>query len=127
MALNDRQQIFHKITALIATFPHQSPHSTELVEGQREMANIPNEFICPLTKQIMREPVKVFDNHTYEKEAIEKYLKEHNKSPITGEECEDEDDHWTLPNRKLKEKIKIFVSVNNVSLDCVQDNETCYM
>eukprot|EP01083_Nonionella_stella_P281334 957251_1 len=127
MALNDRQQIFLKITASIAKYLHQSSHSTELLEGQREMSNIPKEFICSLTKQIMGEPVKVFDNHTYEKEAIEKYLKHHKRSPITGEECEDEDDHWTLPNRKLKERIRIFASVNNISLDCIHDNQTQFI
>eukprot|EP01083_Nonionella_stella_P281333 957250_1 len=56
-----------------------------------------------------------------------KYLIHHKRSPITGEECEDEDDHWTLPNRKLKERIRIFASVNNISLDCIHDNQTQFI
>eukprot|EP01083_Nonionella_stella_P225956 802897_1 len=115
--LNDRQQIYHKINTLMAKYPHQNTNASETVEGHCEMNNIPNEFICPLTKKIMREPVKIFDNNTYEKEAIEKYLKHYNKSPVTGEQCDDEDDHWALSNRKLKEKIKIFLSVNQISFD----------
>ena len=45
---------------------------------------IPNEFKCPITKQIMSDPVLAFDGHCYERLAIESYLKIHNKSPITG-------------------------------------------
>eukprot|EP01083_Nonionella_stella_P210324 761540_1 len=123
MALNDRQQIYHKINELMAKYPYQKRDVSQSVEGQSAMSNIPNEFVCPLTNKIMRDPVKIFDNNTYEREAIEAYLKEHNKSPITGEECEDEDDHWTLPDRKLKERIQIFVSVNNISLASIQDNQ----
>eukprot|EP01083_Nonionella_stella_P215902 776622_1 len=114
----------------MAKYPHtaQNAMSTQSpLEGQIEISNIPKEFICPLTKQIMREPVKIFDDHSYEKQAIEKYLKEHNKSPITGEECEDEDDHWTLSNRKLKDKIKIFLSVNDMSLPPLHGNETDFI
>eukprot|EP01083_Nonionella_stella_P013553 38157_1 len=106
LALDDRQQMYHTINALMVKYPHQNRNASQSVEGQCEL-QIPNEFICPLTKQIMRDPVKIFDNNTYEKQAIEKYLKEHNKSPVTGEECDDED-HWMLANRKLKEKIKYF-------------------
>eukprot|EP01083_Nonionella_stella_P176249 616155_1 len=129
MTLDDRQQIYHKIHELKAKYPHihQNARSAQPLEGQVEMSNIPKEFICPLTKQIMREPVKIFDDHSYEKEAIETYLKQHNKSPITGEECEDEDDHWTLSNRKLKEKIKIFLSANDMSLPALHGNETAFI
>lgn len=33
-------------------------------------------FICPLTKQIMRDPVTLENGQTYEREAIEKWFKE---------------------------------------------------
>src|SRR5690606_462377 len=33
-------------------------------------------FVCPITKKIMNEPCIAMDGHTYEKKAIEQYLKE---------------------------------------------------
>eukprot|EP01083_Nonionella_stella_P269354 911252_1 len=56
MTLDDRRQIYHRINELMAKFPHM-PHdamSTQPLEGQVKINNIPKEFICPLTKQIMR-------------------------------------------------------------------------
>jgi hypothetical protein len=32
--------------------------------------NTPNEYICPLTLEIMTDPVLASDGHTYEREAI---------------------------------------------------------
>eukprot|EP01084_Bolivina_argentea_P114742 204225_1 len=38
---------------------------------------IPKEYLCPITKQIMQDPVMAFDGHSYERNAIESYLKIH--------------------------------------------------
>jgi hypothetical protein len=43
----------------------------------------PDEFICPITKQIFREPVLCDDGFTYEKDAIEELLSNSSKSPMT--------------------------------------------
>jgi len=45
---------------------------------------IPNEWLCPITTEIMINPVIGRDGHTYEKEAIEKWLDNKNTSPITN-------------------------------------------
>ncbi len=51
----------------------------------REKA-IPDGFICPITQDIMRDPViLVFDGHSYERKAIEDWLKRSNRSPLTNE------------------------------------------
>lgn len=39
---------------------------------------------CPLTKEIMREPVIAADGYTYERHAIDAWLQHHNVSPVTG-------------------------------------------
>jgi ankyrin repeat protein len=39
-----------------------------------DFTDIPIKYLCPITRQIMSEPVIAKDGHTYEKEAIEKYF-----------------------------------------------------
>ena len=45
----------------------------------------PREFTCPLTKQVMRHPVKFVDGHTYEKSAILAWCEKNSTSPLTNE------------------------------------------
>lgn len=73
---------------------------------------IPEEFICPISKQIMKDPVIVFDGNTYERDAIVAYMKEHNKSPITGAAAGGMV-NMVLPNNGVKEKIEAFLSSND--------------
>ena len=51
------------------------------VLAQRE---IPDAFRCPITLEIMREPVIAHDGFTYERCAIESWLSSHRTSPKTG-------------------------------------------
>lgn len=51
------------------------------LKGQR----IRDEFLCPITYELFREPVVACDGHTYEKAAIEKWLTNKDTSPRTGE------------------------------------------
>ena len=47
--------------------------------------NIPNDYICPITRDIMFNPVMAADGHTYEHSAILEWLKDGNEvSPKTG-------------------------------------------
>ena len=54
--------------------------SSELLQSE-EFA----EFICPITMELMRDPVSTLDGQTYERAAIEAWLAEHDTSPLTGE------------------------------------------
>ena len=47
---------------------------------------IRDEFLCPITHELLREPVVVGDGHSYEKNAIEKWFRSKNISPMTGNE-----------------------------------------
>lgn len=47
--------------------------------------DIPEEFMCPITNQVMRVPYFMPDGYTYEKEAIEQWLKTKEESPFTRE------------------------------------------
>eukprot|EP00485_Elphidium_margaritaceum_P008165 CAMPEP_0202685048 /NCGR_PEP_ID=MMETSP1385-20130828/706_1 /ASSEMBLY_ACC=CAM_ASM_000861 /TAXON_ID=933848 /ORGANISM="Elphidium margaritaceum" /LENGTH=62 /DNA_ID=CAMNT_0049339293 /DNA_START=41 /DNA_END=229 /DNA_ORIENTATION=+ len=59
----------------------------------------------------MKQPVQIFDGYTYEQSAIEQYLNQHKKSPVTNEPCDDDDICFT-PNRKLKQKIDAYLAVH---------------
>lgn len=46
---------------------------------------IPQHFLCPITCEVMTDPVFAQDGHTYERQAIEDWLKGHGDSPLTRE------------------------------------------
>lgn len=59
------------------------PESKPLSIPKKLPDNIPNEFICPITSEIMSDPVMLTDGQVYEKKAIQKWLTNHNTSPLT--------------------------------------------
>eukprot|EP00041_Stephanoeca_diplocostata_P026395 m.711859 g.711859 ORF g.711859 m.711859 type:complete len:646 (+) comp22955_c0_seq3:586-2523(+) len=48
-------------------------------------STIPPSFICPIFQDIMVDPVSTADGHSYERLAIERWLRDKDTSPITGE------------------------------------------
>ena len=40
--------------------------------------------ICPITLESMRDPCIAADGHSYERKALEKWLKHSSLSPVTG-------------------------------------------
>ena len=40
--------------------------------------------ICPITQEIMEDPVVCADGHSYERGSIERWLAAHGTSPLTG-------------------------------------------
>jgi len=65
----------------------------------------PVEFCCPISRSVMTDPVIASDGQTYERESIERWLKESNTSPITREKMVNTD---LEPNIKLKGEIEIW-------------------
>lgn len=43
-----------------------------------------NCYMCPITQQLMREPVLAADGHSYERTAIEEWFRVSNRSPLTN-------------------------------------------
>ena len=78
-------------------------------ELKQEVVKIPPEFLCQISKEIMKDPVLASDGHTYEKANIESYLKQHNKSPVTGEPMQHT---FVFPNNSVKQLIEKFRSEN---------------
>ena len=59
--------------------PPSALHSTHSEEEEP-----PEAFICPITQELMRDPVILDDGHTYEREAIETWLRRDKTSPKTN-------------------------------------------
>lgn len=60
---------------------------------------IPDEFRCPLSLELMTDPVVAVDGQTYERADIERWLATHDTSPMSGEPLA----HKSLvPNHTLK-------------------------
>jgi Mg-chelatase subunit ChlD len=43
----------------------------------------PSEYLCPISMDLMNDPVIGGDGHTYERKAIEEWLQQHSESPLT--------------------------------------------
>ena len=63
----------------------------------------PDSFLCPLTLSIFVDPVICSDGHTYERRAIEDWLKTKLVSPATNEKLKDA---TLLPNITLRKAIE---------------------
>lgn len=72
---------------------------------------IPEDFLCPITHEIMKDPVATSDGQIYERQAIEEWLKSHNTSPLTN---------IALENKKLtvipfvKNQIEKFIKEKRI-------------
>ena len=70
----------------------------------------PESFICPITSEIMADPVSTADGFSYEREAITEWFAGGNKtSPITGAPLEHQ---HMVPNHALRSAIQEFVNAN---------------
>ena len=70
---------------------HSSKPSTAVV-----VDGIASSLLCPITKQLMTDPVFTMDGQTYERSAIEAWLKTHDTAPATGKR---------LPSKKLVDNV----------------------
>ncbi len=90
----------------------QSKYSLEIAyafveKTARENNDLPNELMCPITMKLMMDPVILRDGHTYERKAIERWLKKENRSPKTNQALETKD---VLPNYLAKALIDGLVA-----------------
>lgn len=68
--------------------------------------DVPNEFKCPITCDVMRQPVVASDGHSYEQEALKLFFQKGNgKSPLTRQKL---DRNVMLPNINLKKRIREY-------------------
>ena len=71
--------------------------------ADRVERGIPSEFLCPLTKEVLRDPVSCADGYVYERDAIERWIHCHATSPVTHEPLSDVN---LRPVQPLKQRIE---------------------
>ena len=106
-----------------ARFYHNCPHfllnAMTTPPGKRP-ANTPfdrNLIMCPITRDIMTDPVVASDGHTYERGAIKRWLEENDTSPMTNEFL---DSHYVYPNHAVR---SIIAAMKPRQADCPQPPE----
>ncbi len=79
--------------------PPSALHSTHSEEEEE----LPEYFFCPITQELMLDPVFLADGHTYDRTAIETWLRRDKTSPMTGLPL---DDHSiVIPNHLIRNMI----------------------
>lgn len=58
--------------------------TTQVAADEADTALPPDDFMCPITQELMVDPVLAADGHTYERKAIERWLLTKTTSPKTG-------------------------------------------
>eukprot|EP00005_Dracoamoeba_jomungandri_P001536 CAMPEP_0174262220 /NCGR_PEP_ID=MMETSP0439-20130205/12847_1 /TAXON_ID=0 /ORGANISM="Stereomyxa ramosa, Strain Chinc5" /LENGTH=725 /DNA_ID=CAMNT_0015346893 /DNA_START=48 /DNA_END=2225 /DNA_ORIENTATION=- len=66
----------------------------------------PEEFVCPITQELMNDPVVAVDGHTYERSAITEWLSQQKTSPMSGASLETT---VLYPNFGLRSRIKAYL------------------
>jgi len=91
----------HQTTPATHTSPLSSTSTTRVTAASFD---IPPEFICPLSKDIMVDPVMTVSGHSYERSYITEWFKLHATDPLTNKPI------VTLltENRNLKDSIATF-------------------
>jgi len=80
----------------------------EVVDLAKELAKEEGDgIICPITRCPFDDPVIASDGFTYEREAIEQWLRSNNRSPQTNQMLQN---RLLIPNRTLKSQLENMVS-----------------
>ena len=89
--LDSKSDDFSKIKEIVdkLIFTNISNDKAKLYEDLKKLKitlgdKLPDEIICPITKEIFFDPVSTVDGATFEKEAIQYWFQENDTSPITG-------------------------------------------
>ena len=79
-----------------------------LQQAVERRGGAPEEIVCPITCEIMLDPVVAADGHSYERRAIEEWLSQTGRttSPNTGAELED---RTLKPNHSLRKTAQRFI------------------
>ena len=88
-------------------------HSSELAE---ENVEVPNPFLCPITLDVMKDPVVAMDGHTYERSSITKWFANHGTSPKTNEKLTTKK---LVPNHALRAMIIEWHEQHPCKMKCV--------
>ena len=66
----------------------------------------PNKYVCPISHELMKDPVQAADGFNYEHAMIAKWLTKNKKSPITNQKLANTK---LVPNHTLKSAINVYL------------------
>lgn len=109
---NEINELFNKNEQLsneLSSLRHK--HFLQRIASKKssQATSIPNEYLCPITHEIMIDPVCVSDGFTYERKAIEEWLTKKQTSPIINSSIEGTQ---IYPNKILKMLIDRYIEQN---------------
>jgi hypothetical protein len=67
---------------------------------------IPEDLLCPISRELMSDPVLAADGHAYERVHIEEWLAHHPTSPLTGEVLHSD---ALLPCHALRKMAQLYI------------------
>jgi hypothetical protein len=79
------------------------------MEASTTEASVPEDFICPLTLEVMETPCMTRAGHNFERKAILQWLVDHNECPLTRNVLTLKD---IIVNRNLRSKIQAWKKRN---------------
>ncbi len=79
-------------------------------DSDHKLLDVPDFLKCPISDELMQEPVVIQSGHTYEQEMIKKHFAMSGAfDPITRQEV---DPNVLIPNHALKKASETFLSQN---------------
>lgn len=79
----------------------------DLLDHDGDPQGIPIHLICPITHDIMQDPVIASDGHTYDRPAIQQWFQSKETSPLTNQALSDT---RLVPNLLIVSILEDFVS-----------------
>ncbi|KAL3748288.1 hypothetical protein ACJRO7_009513 [Eucalyptus globulus] len=100
---------------LFEVLDHGSAQQTDAAQSSETLSSLnPEDFRCPISLELMTDPVTVSTGQTYDRSSIERWLKAGNVTcPKTGERLTSTE---LVPNSTLRKLIKQFCADNGISL-----------
>ena len=79
----------------------------QVLQSPQQSFRMPDDCYCPLSLEVMNDPVMAADGHTYERTEIELWFTRHNTSPLTNE---------LLISKDLKSNISLRNTISALKL-----------
>jgi len=108
LSLNDDvEKVLESNLKLREELSHRDAYVQSIVTEGNEVARGlyrgTEAFLCPITREIMVDPVICTDGHTYERQAIEQWFRSHSRSPKTNQHLTS---RMLIPNHALRMTIE---------------------
>lgn len=102
--ISENRHLFWKLLTDIEITISGIKYNTRFDSGAKAEAytNVPLKYLCPITHELMQQPVILDDGHTYELEAIKAHLRQKKTSPMNNIKVVGD----IIPNYSIKSMIE---------------------